>query len=247
MPSRKSSASLHILPDSLSGSFLFLSEAFSETSCVSWILLLTDTLLTSNYHAHRSADRAVHLSTLKHFNWWSKIALTLLKTDLTQLAALADTAMVTGLEEDICLWTSSMTATLPALFSLETRLWHGPTDAQEEGTRTRQKCGDSSISVYIPPSFQISICGFLFAGGVWCGCVYLSGWFWRKKDREILHAAVVSLFKREVHFAFIKQNSREQNTKCCSSPDVPLDALTAADIFREPFTSYPSQNYLSEQ
>lgn len=183
VPSRKSSASLHILPDSLSGSFLFLSKAFSETSCVSWILLLTDTLLTSNYHPHRSADRAVHLSTLKHFNWWSKIALTLLKTDLTQLAALADTAMVTGLEEDICLWTSFMTATLPALFSLETRLWHGPTDAQEEGTRTRQKCGDSSVSVYIPPSFQISICGFLFAGGVWWVCVYLSGWFWRKRDR----------------------------------------------------------------
>ena len=67
VPSRKSSASLHVLPGSLSGSFLFLSKAFSETSCVSCILLLTDTLLASNYHPHRSADRAVHLSTSKHF------------------------------------------------------------------------------------------------------------------------------------------------------------------------------------
>lgn len=61
-------------------------------------------------------------------------------------------------------------------------------------------------------------------------CVCLFVWLVLEKERqgETLHVAVVSLFKREVHFAFIKQNNREQNIKC-SSPDVPLDALTAAD------------------
>lgn len=67
VPCSKSSASLHVLPASLSGSFLFLSEAFSVTSCVSWIPLLTAPPLISNYHPHRSADRAVHSSTSKHF------------------------------------------------------------------------------------------------------------------------------------------------------------------------------------
>lgn len=67
MPPRKSPRSLHVPQKLLSGSFVFLSKAFSETSCVSWIWLLNETPLTSNYHPHRFADRAVHLRTSKHF------------------------------------------------------------------------------------------------------------------------------------------------------------------------------------
>lgn len=80
----------------------------------------------------------------------------MLKTELPQLAALADDALVTNLGQDICLGTRFMTATLPALYSRESRLWHGPTDAQEEGIRTRQKCGDSSLNAelkYLPEVF----------------------------------------------------------------------------------------------
>lgn len=69
----------------------------------------------------------------------------MLKTELPQLAAVAGDALVTTLGQDICLGTSFMTVTLPGLYSQESRPWHGPTDAQEEGTRTRQKWGESSL------------------------------------------------------------------------------------------------------
>lgn len=57
-----------------------------------------------------------------------------------------------------------MTATLPALYSQESRLWHGSTDAQEEGTRTRQKCGDSSLNAelkYLPEFCLLGVRGLI--------------------------------------------------------------------------------------
>lgn len=78
----------------------------------------------------------------------------MLKTELPQLAALADDALVTNVRQDICLGTSFMTLTMPALYSQESRLWQGSTDAQEEGTTTRQKWGDSSLNAeYLPEVF----------------------------------------------------------------------------------------------
>lgn len=53
---------------------------------------------------------------------------------------------------------------------------------------------------------------------------------------EILNAAVVSLFQREIHFLSIMQNNRKQNIKCHSTSDLRhstsdllLNSSTAAD------------------
>lgn len=65
----------------------------------------------------------------------------------------------------------------------------------------------------------------MFAGGEgeWCFLVDFG-----ERKGKILCADGLFLFKREVHFLFIKQNDREQNIKCCFT-GVPLKSPTAAD------------------
>lgn len=117
-----------------------------ETCCVSQILFsaATTDLLTELF-----------LWGLQNtFIWWSELALTLLKTELPQLAALVDDALVTNVRQDICLGKSFTTLTQPALYSWESKLWQGSTDAQEEGTATWQKWDGSSLDAeYLPEVF----------------------------------------------------------------------------------------------
>lgn len=80
----------------------------------------------------------------------------------------------------------------------------------------------------LAPSFQVYIWGILLLGRMGSVFVCLVG-FGEREMREILNAAVVSLFQREVHFLFIMQNNRKQNIKCHAIPDLLLNCFTAAD------------------